>query len=96
LKGTPSRTARRAGKTTTMRMILGLDRPTAGSVTANGKPFAELYSAMREVGALLGAKAVHGGRSAYITICWGEFAVFSGYAAVLLALGAWAFIRRDA
>jgi ABC-2 type transport system ATP-binding protein len=54
-----------AGKTTTMRMILGLDRPTAGSVTVNGKPFAELYSAMREVGALLDAKAVHGGRSAY-------------------------------
>jgi ABC-type multidrug transport system ATPase subunit len=39
-----------AGKTTTMRMILGLDRPTAGSVTVNGKPFDELYSAMREVG----------------------------------------------
>ena len=54
-----------AGKTTTMRMILGLDRPTAGSVTVNGKPFAEVYSAMREVGALLDAKAVHGGRSAY-------------------------------
>ena len=54
-----------AGKTTTMRMILGLDRPTAGSVTVNGKPFAESYSAMREVGALLDAKAVHGGRSAY-------------------------------
>jgi ABC-2 type transport system ATP-binding protein len=54
-----------AGKTTTMRLILGLDRPTAGSVTVNGEPFAELYSAMREVGALLDAKAVHGGRSAY-------------------------------
>jgi ABC-2 type transport system ATP-binding protein len=54
-----------AGKTTTMRMILGLDRPTAGSVTVNGNPFDELYSAMREVGALLDAKAVHGGRSAY-------------------------------
>ena len=36
-----------AGKTTTMRMILGLDRPAAGSVTVNGKPYAELYSAMR-------------------------------------------------
>jgi ABC transporter len=54
-----------AGKTTTMRMILGLDRPTAGSVTVNGKPFAELYSAMPEVGALLDAGAVHSGRSAY-------------------------------
>jgi ABC-2 type transport system ATP-binding protein len=54
-----------AGKTTTMRMILGLDRPTAGSVTVNGKRFAQLFSAMREVGALLDAQAVHGGRSAY-------------------------------
>jgi ABC-2 type transport system ATP-binding protein len=54
-----------AGQTTTMRMILGLDRPTAGSVTVHGKPFDELFSPMREVGALLDAKAVHGGRSAY-------------------------------
>jgi|GEM_PF-1116399 len=54
-----------SGKTTTMRMILGVDRPTAGSVTVNGKPFAELYSAMREVGALLDVTAVHGGRSAH-------------------------------
>jgi ABC-2 type transport system ATP-binding protein len=54
-----------AGKTTTMRLILGLDSPSAGSVTIDGKPFAQVYSAMREVGALLDAKAVHGGRSAY-------------------------------
>jgi len=54
-----------AGKTTTMRMILGLDRPTAGSVTVNGTAFARLAQPMREVGALLDAKAVHGGRSAY-------------------------------
>src|SRR5450755_1465941 len=54
-----------AGKTTTMRMILGLDRPTAGAVTVNGKPFAQLAQPMHEVGALLDAKAVHGGRSAY-------------------------------
>jgi ABC-2 type transport system ATP-binding protein len=54
-----------AGKTTTMRLILGLDHPTSGTVTVNGKPFAELAYAMREVGALLDAKAVHGGRSAY-------------------------------
>jgi ABC-2 type transport system ATP-binding protein len=54
-----------AGKTTTMRMILGLDRPTAGSVAVNGKPYERLAQPMREVGALLDAKAVHGGRSAY-------------------------------
>ena len=54
-----------AGKTTTMRLILGLDRPTSGSVTIGGKPFGQLAYPMREVGALLDAKAVHGGRSAY-------------------------------
>jgi len=54
-----------AGKTTTMRLILGLDHPTRGSVTVNGQPFAKLAWPMREVGALLDAKAVHGGRSAY-------------------------------
>ena len=54
-----------AGKTTTMRMILGLDQPTKGSVTVDGKPFGRLAWPMHEVGALLDAKAVHGGRSAY-------------------------------
>ena len=54
-----------AGKTTTMRLILGLDRPTAGRVTVNGKPFDHASQPMHLVGALLDAKAVHGGRSAY-------------------------------
>jgi ABC-2 type transport system ATP-binding protein len=54
-----------AGKTTTMRLILGLDRPTAGRVTINGKPFGEVAQPMRQVGALLDAKAMHGGRSAH-------------------------------
>jgi ABC-2 type transport system ATP-binding protein len=54
-----------AGKTTTMRMILGLDAPTRGQVTVAGKPFPQLTHPMREVGALLDAKALHGGRSAY-------------------------------
>ncbi|MBO0772782.1 MAG: ATP-binding cassette domain-containing protein, partial [Actinobacteria bacterium] len=53
-----------AGKTTTMRLILGLDRPTRGTVTVNGNEFRKLARPMREVGALLDAKAVHGGRSA--------------------------------
>ncbi len=53
-----------AGKTTTMRLILGLDKPSAGTVTVGGKPYIQLASPMREVGALLDAKAVHGGRSA--------------------------------
>jgi ABC-2 type transport system ATP-binding protein len=54
-----------AGKTTTMRLILGLDRPTRGTVTIRGMGFRQLPHPMREVGALLDAKAVHGGRSAY-------------------------------
>jgi ABC-2 type transport system ATP-binding protein len=54
-----------AGKTTTMRMILGLDRPTGGTVTVHGKAYERLGQPMREMGALLDAKAVHGGRSAY-------------------------------
>jgi ABC-2 type transport system ATP-binding protein len=54
-----------AGKTTTMRCILGLDYPDAGSIAVGGKRYAELAYPMREVGALIDAKAVHGGRSAY-------------------------------
>ncbi|HWE92146.1 MAG TPA: ABC transporter ATP-binding protein [Pseudonocardiaceae bacterium] len=54
-----------AGKSTTMRLILGLDAPTEGDVTVNGKHYAEHAAPLREVGALLEAKAVHTGRSAY-------------------------------
>jgi ABC-2 type transport system ATP-binding protein len=53
-----------AGKTTTMRLILGLDYPSAGTVTVNGKPYAQLPDPMHEVGALLDAGALHGGRTA--------------------------------
>ena len=54
-----------AGKTTTMRCVLGLDYPDAGTVTIDGHDYHDLAYPMREVGALLDAKAVHGGRSAY-------------------------------
>ena len=54
-----------AGKTTTMRMILGLDAPTQGSVTVAGRSYRDLPAPMREVGALLDAKALHGGRRAF-------------------------------
>ncbi|MGX1250129.1 ABC-type multidrug transport system ATPase subunit/ABC-type transport system involved in multi-copper enzyme maturation permease subunit [Streptomyces ambofaciens] len=53
-----------SGKSTTMRMILGLDNPTAGHVTIGGHPYRRLPNAARHVGALLDAKAVHGGRAA--------------------------------
>jgi ABC-2 type transport system ATP-binding protein len=53
-----------SGKSTTMRMIMGLDAPTAGDVTVKGKHFKNLQWPLREVGALLEAKAIHPGRSA--------------------------------
>ncbi|HXL17253.1 MAG TPA: ATP-binding cassette domain-containing protein, partial [Streptosporangiaceae bacterium] len=53
-----------AGKSTTMRMILGLDRPDAGAVRINGKNYRDLRCPLREVGALLAAKAFQPGRTA--------------------------------
>jgi ABC-2 type transport system ATP-binding protein len=54
-----------AGKSTTMRMILGLDLPTSGTVTVNGLRYRGRVWPLHEVGALLDARAVHPGRSAY-------------------------------
>jgi ABC-2 type transport system ATP-binding protein len=54
-----------SGKSTTMRLILGLDAPTSGSVTVNGKPYREHKAPLHEVGALLEARSIHTGRSAY-------------------------------
>jgi ABC-2 type transport system ATP-binding protein len=54
-----------AGKSTTMRLILGLDRPTEGNATINGRHYADLPDPLRTVGALLEARSVHPGRSAY-------------------------------
>ena len=59
-----------AGKSTTMRMILGLDRPSAGSVTVNGRRYADSPAPLREVGALLEARALHPGRSARDHLRW--------------------------
>ncbi|HLQ55562.1 MAG TPA: ATP-binding cassette domain-containing protein [Streptosporangiaceae bacterium] len=53
-----------AGKSTTMRLILGLDAPSSGSVTVSGRPYAAFRRPLLEVGAMLEAKAFHGGRSA--------------------------------
>jgi ABC-2 type transport system ATP-binding protein len=53
-----------AGKSTTMRMLIGLDRPNAGQATINGRPYRELRSPLREVGAMLEARSFHPGRSA--------------------------------
>ncbi|MEU9121892.1 ATP-binding cassette domain-containing protein [Streptomyces sp. NPDC048506] len=53
-----------AGKSTTMRMMLDLDNPTSGTVRINGRHYHQLHDPLRCVGALLEAKAVHGGRTA--------------------------------
>jgi ABC-2 type transport system ATP-binding protein len=53
-----------SGKSTTMRMILGLDMPDAGEVQIGGRRYRELRWPLREVGALLEAKAFHPGRTA--------------------------------
>lgn len=53
-----------AGKSTTMRMILGLDHPSGGEALIDGRPYASMRHPVREVGALLDAKALHPARSA--------------------------------
>jgi ABC-2 type transport system ATP-binding protein len=53
-----------AGKSTTMRMIAGLDQPTAGRVRVNGRDYRDSAAPMAELGILLEAKAIHTGRSA--------------------------------
>jgi ABC-2 type transport system ATP-binding protein len=53
-----------AGKTTTMRVILGLDVPTSGTARVNQRSYASLIRPLHQVGALLDATALHGGRTA--------------------------------
>jgi ABC-2 type transport system ATP-binding protein len=59
-----------SGKSTTMRMIMGLDTPSSGTASVNGQAYAQLRWPLRQVGALLDAKAFHPGRSAYDHL-WG-------------------------
>ncbi|MGW3131137.1 ABC transporter ATP-binding protein [Streptomyces sp. NPDC001123] len=54
-----------AGKSTTMRMIVGLDAPSGGSVTVNGKRYDRHSAPLQEIGALLEARSIHPGRSAF-------------------------------
>ena len=53
-----------SGKTTTLRMALGLVTPTAGQVLIGGVPYERLAQPRRRVGALLDATGFHPGRRA--------------------------------
>ena len=53
-----------SGKSTTMRMMIGLDHPNKGTVTIDGRAYDQIRWPLREVGALLEAKAIHPGRTA--------------------------------
>jgi ABC-2 type transport system ATP-binding protein len=59
-----------AGKSTTMRLIVGLDAPSSGHITVNGRPYHDRRFPLREVGALLEAKAIHPSRSARNHLRW--------------------------
>jgi ABC-2 type transport system ATP-binding protein len=52
-----------SGKTTTLRMLLGLTRPTSGVALIDGKPYAELARPLRQVGAVLEQGISHPGQS---------------------------------
>ena len=54
-----------SGKTTTMRCVLGLTRPTSGTARVLGRPYRELARPMRRVGALIDPRARHPGRTAH-------------------------------
>ena len=54
-----------AGKSTLMRVMLGLDAPSSGTALVNGKDYRELSAPLHEIGAMLEARAIHTGRSAY-------------------------------
>jgi ABC-2 type transport system ATP-binding protein len=53
-----------SGKSTTMRLVLGLDAPTSGTALVGGRRYAEIPDPLREIGAMLEARAIHPGRSA--------------------------------
>ncbi|HVX21906.1 MAG TPA: ATP-binding cassette domain-containing protein [Acidimicrobiales bacterium] len=59
-----------SGKSTTMRMVMGLDVADSGSALIDGKPYAQLRWPLREVGALLDAKAFHPARTARNHLRW--------------------------
>jgi ABC-2 type transport system ATP-binding protein len=53
-----------SGKTTTLRILLGLAAPTSGTATIAGWPYRRLPDRLRRVGAALDSNTFHPGRSA--------------------------------
>jgi len=53
-----------SGKTTTLRMLVGLVAPTEGTATIAGHPYRDLKDPVRHVGAVLEATGFHPGRRA--------------------------------
>src|SRR5207245_9623957 len=60
----------RAGKSTTMRVVLGLDAADAGTALIGGQPYASLRRPLRHVGSLLDAAALQPSRSARNHLLW--------------------------
>jgi len=59
-----------SGKSTTMRCMLGLDRPESGNASFDGRTYRDLRQPLHEVGALLDAGYVHPGRSGRNHLRW--------------------------
>jgi ABC-2 type transport system ATP-binding protein len=59
-----------SGKSTTMRCMLGLDRPDTGGAAFGGRPYSALSKPLHEVGALLDAGYVHPGRTGRNHLRW--------------------------
>jgi len=76
-----------SGKSTTMRMIMGLDLPDSGSALINGRSYGELDWPLREVGALLDAKAFHPARTARRMVPPVKMASSSGWACSVTSTG---------
>lgn len=59
-----------SGKSTTMRCMLGLDRPDSGSATFDGRSYSEFSQPLTQVGSLLDAGDAHKGRTARNHLRW--------------------------
>ncbi|GAA2856752.1 hypothetical protein Acy02nite_65870 [Actinoplanes cyaneus] len=59
-----------AGKSSTLRILLGLDRPTAGVALVGGRPYRSLPEPLRVVGSMLDGSGAHRSRTARGHLRW--------------------------